>query len=172
MQARICSMLMWVIVFGVSTAFGQAKTAPLQSAAQLQVSSEVATTANDGTPTSLRVLVKNAANVTVWMPVLGQECTWVRVKWSGMLEGFACGMSDLPSRTVEGITKHWVQLRPGEFMTTTIAINPPMDGRSSKYWVVYVPPQATKQESAELLQAGYAIPTEEVKGDLQEYPIR
>lgn len=172
MRARICFGVIGLAALGVCNSHGQIKRQRLPSPAQLQVSVEQATTTNDGRPSALRVIVKNAGNLAVWMPALGQECTWVYIEWSGELSGYGCGDSGARWHTPERIAKDWVQLRPGEFMSTTVALSPPTDGRKSEYCAVYVPPRMTKEEAAELLQAGYVIPTEEVKSDPQEYPIR
>ena len=172
MRARICLKALLVIALSVDCVSGQTATRRQASPAQLQVSMEIATTTDDGRPSSLRVAVKNVGNVTVWMPVLGQECTYVHVKWGGLLEVSACGISGIQSQNAERIVRDWVQLRPGEFMSSTVAVRSPTDGRGKEYWVVYEPPQATKEEVNELLQSGYAIPTEKVETEHQSYANR
>lgn len=172
MNARICLAVLSMVALRAVGSSGQAARPEEQIPVRLAIDLETATTADDGRPSSLRVAVKNVGTVTVWMPVLGQECTYVHVRWAGMLEEFACGMSDTATLTGEGITRSWVQMRPGEFMSYTVAVSPPTDDRRREFWVVYEPPSATTEEATRLLQSGYAIPTERVESAHQTYALR
>lgn len=102
MNTRTCLVLYLMIASTVFGAKGQSGADVRANPARLELSIEVATTTDDGKPSSARVELKNVGNLTVWLPVLGHECTYLYVQWTGMLGGTACGMSGAGTLTVSG----------------------------------------------------------------------
>src|SRR5262245_34318150 len=145
MNARTCLVLYLMIALTAFGAKGQSGENARANPTRLELSIEVATTTDDGRPSSARVELKNIGNFTVWLPVLGHECTYLSVQWTGVLGGTACGMSGTGTLTVESVRRSWVQLRPGEFMVGTVPIFPPTDQRRREFWVVYEPPATQKE---------------------------
>jgi hypothetical protein len=167
--------------------FAQTRAQKPQSLARLELSMEIATTNDDGYPSSLRITVKNAGGVPVDMPVLKQGCspdngikiqsTWMPDEPTdhGHGSGGACGMSDYPSLLYR-VQHTWVRLRPGESMTNTERLTWSNGGENVpgtvEYWVEYMPPSATPAEVAELLGEGYVIPTDEVTTEHASFHVR
>ena len=155
----------------------QRKAPRPESPAKLELTMEIATTDDDGSPSSLRVTIKNIGGVPVDMPVLAQACSpdngfRIHASWSpdepsglGHGSGGACGMGDGPSLEYR-VQHEWIRLRPGESMTTTERLRWTRyeDGPGSvEYWVEYTPPSMSEGEFARLTEAGYVIPTEELE---------
>jgi len=155
----------------------QPKAEKAQSLARLELSMEIATTNEDGYPSSLRITVKNVGGIPVDMPVPKQECSpdkglRIQTNWvpdeptnHGFGSGWGCGMGDQPSLLFR-VQHTWVRLRPGESMTDTERLTWSNGGEnvpgSVEYWVEYTPPDATPAEVAGLLEEGYVIPTEKL----------
>jgi len=183
MRTTFCvgSILLFTACLGTETHSQTiAKKAP--SLGQLELAAEVAATTDQGYPSALRVTLKNVGNRTVTMPVLGGDCHpnngvriesfWMSVdEQSGMGGGGGCGITDQPS-LLERARKRWIRLAPGEFITTTLQLDPrSKDEGTIEYWVEYTPPDATAQELEELLQAGFIIPTEKLATDHRSFMI-
>lgn len=169
-----------------SMAFAQ-RTRPAPSASsRLQLSAEVATTTEEGYPSSVQVTITNIASASAIMPVLREgictpergirlEMTWAAAdRRTGSGKSFNnCVDSGLPVSTL--IRKDWVLLRPGESMTETIGLR----GRYSDYQpgtityrIEYLPPAASPQDLAGQAALGYFIPTESLSTPDQSFDIQ
>jgi hypothetical protein len=144
--------------------------------AHLELSAEVATTTDEGYPSSLRITLTNAGDMPVSMPVLSEGC-WpdarlrVEASWTpstgrglGIGKGGDCGSGGepLPVR----VRKRWVKLRARESMTTTVNLwghLPSTDSGTITYWVDFDPPDASPQELNDLWRDGFLIPTEKLR---------
>jgi hypothetical protein len=160
------------------SAGAQGKKAKPESLAKLELSVEIATTDDDGSPSALRITIRNVGSVPVDMPVLHERCSpdnggfHIQSSWSpdnpgpGIGSGYGCGSSGLQSLMYR-ILHDWIRLRPGESMTQTEPVQWTAyrgDGPGTvDCWVDYTPPAATDQEIASLQQAGYIIPTEKLE---------
>ncbi|MFP5234679.1 MAG: hypothetical protein ACLGSD_02155 [Acidobacteriota bacterium] len=158
-------------------AAGQSAAPVIMPRAHLTLSSEVATTTDEGYPSSLRVTLTNAGDMAVSMPLLMQGCgpsngvqvmvTWVPSGSSnqGLGTGRNCGTGHQPLYE-EWVRNEWLRLRPGEFMTITVALPSLSVSRKSgttTYWVEFVPPDATPQVLNDLWRDGFLIPTEKLR---------
>jgi hypothetical protein len=165
-------VLTGLMVFG--SAVAQGKPPKAESLAKLELTVEVATTDDDGYPSSLRITITNVGGVPVDMPMLKPDCSpdngfHIETSWSpddghlGVGSGYGCGGSG-GSGLIYRIQHDWVRLRPGEFMTECERVewsNYAKDGPGTlEYWAEYFPPSVSGQEVASLLRNGYVIPTE------------
>jgi hypothetical protein len=173
---RHAALLLIIVVF-VAPIIGQQREAPKpESPAKLELSSEVATTDDDGYPSALLITISNVGGVAVDMPVLQEDCTpdngyHVQTTWTpdesssglGLGRGYGCGAGDQSSLMFR-VQHAWVRLRPGESMTQTKRIDWrdfAKDGPGTvEYWVEYTPPSPNEKEAASLKQAGYIISVE------------
>ena len=166
-------------------AAGQNVAPPLMPMAHLTLSSEVATTTDEGYPSSLRVTLTNAGVVPVSMPLLMQSCglsngVQVMVAWvprgsgnRGLGTGRNCGTGHQPLYE-EWVRNDWLRLRPGEFMTITVALPSLYFSRKSgtiRYWVEFNPPDAAPQVLNDLWRDGYLIPTEKLRTKQSTFQI-
>lgn len=163
------------------------RTRPAPSASsRLQLSVEVATTTEEGTPSSVQVTITNIASAPAIMPVLHQgicapergihvEMTWVAADRRTGSGGSSndCAGSGLTVSTL--IRKDWVLLRPGESMTETIGLR----GRYSDYQpgtvtyhIEYLPPAASPKDIAGQAALGYFIPTESLATADESFDIQ
>ena len=153
-----------------------------ESLAQLELTTEVAASTAEGYPAALRVTLRNVGNLAVTMPLLGSDCHpengvqlvsfWLSVdEKSGTGGGIGCGMSDRPTLQAR-VRSQWIQLAPGEFMTTMLRVETPKTLPGTvEYWVEYIPPDATARERADLLQAGYLIPSDKLQTEHRTFAI-
>jgi hypothetical protein len=177
-----------VVLTGITAAgWAQPKPKPKmpKTPVQLELTAEVATTTDDGYPSSLRVTIRNVGGVTVDMPVLAGSChpdngIQVQEGWesfehpgSGFGGGSGCGMGDVPT-LMDRIRCEWVRLRPGESMTETARIHRSVMEQGPgtvTYWVEYTPPDATPAEVETLMQAGTYIPTEKLETPHESFEV-
>jgi hypothetical protein len=157
---------------------GQRKAPKPESPAKLELSFEVATTDDDGYPSSLRITIRNVGGVPVDMPVLKEDCSpdngfhiwssWTPDEFNNHGSGSAYGCGSGDQQTLGWrVRNDWLRLRPSESMTDTQRVRwddyRKEGGGTVEYWVAYTPPSATAQEIAALTQAGYVIPTEKLE---------
>lgn len=174
MRSRL--LLSAVVLFLPATAQLLAQKAPRPPAnsGKLELSSEVATTTEEGCPSSVRVTITNVGYTPAIMPTLRQGLcgpergihvvmTWTAAdRHSGSGGSWDdCVGSGLTVQSL--IRRSWVLLRPGEFMTETIDLR----GRYSDYQpgtvtyhIEYLPPAASPKDIAGQAALGYFIPTE------------
>jgi hypothetical protein len=169
-----------------ASAFAQQNARKVDSPAKLELRAEVATTDDNGNPSSLRITIKNVGAVAVDMPILKTGCSpdngiRVQVSWVsdaptgyGVGSGGACGTSEM--RTLLRRVQHeWVRLRPGESMSDTERLTWSTGGENVpgtvEYWVEYTPPNATSQQVNELMEDGYYIPTEKLETEHSAFHV-
>jgi hypothetical protein len=177
--------LIAVVCAAGQCASGQPEPKKSLTPAQLELTAEVAATTDDGYPAALRVTIKNVGTVDVDMPVLGLQClpdsvVTISVIWTpndrsngGNGGGGGCWGHAAPFKI--RVENEWVRLRPGEYLTTREGIRDKIRSfgpGTVEYWVEYKPPKATPAEIAELLQAGYIIPTETLHTEHQSFTLR
>ena len=174
--------IVWVLPFG---SCAQQERAKPRSPAELGLTAEVATTTDDGYPSTLRVTLKNVGGATVDMPMLAQGCSpdngeRLVVSWTSddssldSGSGMSCGMSDQGSLMTR-LKRDWIRLRPGESMTVTERIRGKYDETKRgtvHYQVEYDPPRATNADLAQVFSAGFVIPTEKLTTTEQSFRIR
>jgi len=183
MRASICAWSGLVIVLSMGSAIGsRAEHKKPATMAYLALSAEVATTSDEGYPVALRVTVKNVGNLIVTMPMLSSDCypengLTLESGWTspdgknGSGGGSGCGISDQPT-LLERVRSKWIRLAPGEFMTTMLRLSAPTKKPGTiEYWVEYTPPAATSGEIEELMRVGYAIPTDKLTTEPQQFVI-
>ena len=180
---RIAALIAVVCVAG-ECASAQSMPKQPPSPANLELTAEVAATTDDGYPSALRVTIKNVGNVAVDMPMLAPVCadagvkvwvTWTANNASPFTRSWAgsCGSSSAP--IVQQIEEHWVRLRPGEFMTTSLSLRDDIRGLGPgivEYWAVYFPPRVNPKDAADVLQAGYIIPAKILSTEHQTFTLR
>ncbi len=183
MRSGFCVASTFLISMSVGlSAHAQSSTRRAPSAAQLELSAEIAATTDEGYPAALRVTLKNIGNVAVTTPLLGSGChpdNGVRIErfWTsvddqrGIGGGGGCGISDQPSLD-ERVRKMWIHLAPGEFMTATLRLDAP-DRKPGfvEYWVEFTPPDATAGEVEHLLEAGFVIPTDKLATEHRSFRV-
>jgi hypothetical protein len=171
----------------VSVVAAQQKPEKPLNPAQLELTTEVAATTEEGYPSVLRITVKNAGNVAVDLPMPVVGCLphggniVVHTDWkpadpnnhTGRGQGYSCGESGSPS-LMERVHDKWIHLRPGEFVTSSVNLHESLgnvDPGTIEYWVEYAPPEASAKEFAELQQAGYIVPTKMIETAHQSFVV-
>lgn len=184
MTASVCISTTLVLVLSSTLGIGAQTIAKGHtSPAQLELTMEVATTNDERLPQALRITARNIGGVAVTMPVLGDRCApenGLKIQTTlsardgksvGVGGAGACGIFDRPSLSSR-IRTEWVLLRPNEYMTATLRLTPPSkEPGTVEYWAEYWPPNLTKQESEELVEAGYVIPTEKMETEHASFEI-
>jgi hypothetical protein len=175
---------LWILLLS-PTLFAQQKSKNEHSPSQLDLTAEVATTTNEGYPSTLRITLKNVGNVPVDLPFAPEACNpdggiEVEMQWApsgadraGTGWGHGCGTSDLPPLS-DRVRNEWIRLRPGEYFVFTKKILDQLSGLKSgalEYWVVFTPPTAAPAEVAKLREEGYIIPTEKLETSRNSFPI-
>ncbi|MGA8743019.1 MAG: hypothetical protein WB561_17665 [Terracidiphilus sp.] len=178
MRASFC--IAAVLVPALS-ALGLAQPAAVkpESPVRLELTMEVATTNDDGSPQALRFTLTNAGNVGVDLPMPAIDCDTSRGSIhvyskivAGMPGGFGsghgCGGSEAKGSMglIEEIKRSWYHLEPGEYLAFT------GDGRrmidktggllTYEYWAEYEAPRVTDVARSQAAGAGRVIPAGKV----------
>jgi hypothetical protein len=157
-------------------AYAQQSVSKAPRSVQLELTSEVAATTDEGYPALLLVKLRNVGNDPVDLPWSGTSCLpdgGVSIQWiwtssdnsSGASTGGAC-FADFGQTTLsERVRLEWIHLRPGESITTSENLRSRY--RNSRpgtitYWIQFTP-RLTARELAELRQEGYVVPEETLK---------
>ncbi|HEV2133016.1 MAG TPA: hypothetical protein VGR47_02015 [Terracidiphilus sp.] len=172
---------------GLMTAFAAGHQAAQKRAdpVQLELTMDVATTTNDGSPAAVRFTLTNAGYSAVDLPIPAIDCSGdvgsivVRAVVhqegpgsGGYGHGCGGGMGDLPPFLTR-VKSTWLHLRPGEYLTFTGDLRSMLDKVNGPatytYWAEYQPPELSPKERNELNQNGYLVPTSTVKSEPLRY---
>ncbi|MGB8259992.1 MAG: hypothetical protein WCE75_06565 [Terracidiphilus sp.] len=165
----------------------QKPTLPRTSAAELELTTEVAARTEKGYPAVLRVTLRNAAGTVVNFPLPATPCVpfgggvSVTYGWrprdekdhSGLDSGWGCGRSD-PVSLMERVRAEWIRLEAGESVTLSWSFEHELDKRKPgkvTYWATYTPPEATDEEWAELEREGYNVPAKTVRSREESFVV-
>lgn len=168
-------------------ASGQSKPPKELNPVQLQLTMEVAATTRGGVPAAIRVTLTNAGYVAVDLPMPGSLCSGedgalnIRMEWhsndpndhSGVGWGCGSGYGDR-APLLERARDDWMHLLPGEFLTVTENIRSKVESLAPgrvEFWAEYTPPLVNSKEMTELKAAGYAVPTEELVTERQNFAL-
>jgi hypothetical protein len=172
-----------------AAAGGQQKVAKPPNPAQLELTTEVAATTEEGYPSVLRVTIRNVGNVAVDMPMPASPCVgggggigihrvWTAASFDGFPgkgrgSGWGCGWSEMPT-LMDRVRDEWIRLRPGEFVVFSDRITESrekLEPGTVEYWAEYIPPEAKPEELAELERAGYVVPTRKVESEHRIFAV-
>lgn len=175
------------VAAGLMTAFaaGQQPAQRQADPVQLELTMEVATTTNDGSPAALRFTLTNVGYSAVDLPIPAIDCSGdsgsiviravVHQEGPGSgAYGHGCGsgMGDAPP-FLKRVKSTWFHLRPGEYLTFTGDLRFMLDKvggpATYTYWAEYYPPKLTPKQRSELEQNGYLAPTSTVKSEPLRY---
>lgn len=147
--------------------------------AELELTMEVATTNEDGSPQALRFTLMNKGNIAVVLPIPAIDCITGngriylhskiiagKPEGGGVGHGCSSGGGHGERTIIETIKKRWFQLQPGEFLVFTgdgRAMLDKSDGLMTyEYWAEYEPPHLSEADRDSASQAGYIVPTNDV----------
>ena len=184
---KVFSVLMLLSLLAQAMYSQQPKQHQPASLAQLDLSSEIAATTQQGKPAVIRITLKNIGNIAVDLPMPNTSCVnedgsvIVKLVWSssdpddhtGFGEVCGGGITDRPS-LMDRARNEWVHLLPGEFLTfnENIHIRTARWKRGNvEYWVTYDPPRLHVKDLSELQAAGFIVPDEELTTHHQNFSI-
>jgi hypothetical protein len=176
------------IAMYAAIAAGQSAVERSPEPAHLDLLLEIAATADDGTPSVLRVTLTNSGGVPIYMPMPGLECApgrgeiqihmnWYPVSSDGPPDprwSFGCLNYDKRS-LMERLRANWIRLKPGEFIVRSENVRErvaSMGPGTVDMSAEYVPPEATAAELAELNKANIAIPREKIETVRETFTVK
>ncbi len=171
----------------VTAASAAAQNVPriLMPQAPLKLTAEVATTTDEGYPSSLRVTLTNTGGMSISMPLPIAGCApdnglRVNIGWfapgqdHGFGSGGGCGVGE-PRSLQQRVRHSWIKVRSGESVVTTInllAIYPSTESGAIHYSVEFDPPDAKPNELNDLWRSGYLIPTARLRTEDKSFQIQ
>jgi hypothetical protein len=187
LRFALAAIFLPVLAFSVAMQAQQKPHRPA-SLARLEVSSEIATTTQQGQPAVMRITLKNICDVAVDLPMPSVNCSSedgtlsVEILWHSddpddqTSSGRGCGgsLTDRPS-LMDRVRNGWIHLLPGEFLTVSENLHQYIAGMKPgtiEYWTIYAPPRIKPKDLADLQAGGYIVPEEELSTDHRTFSIR